>query len=105
MLYASEVADTEEPVLRFMKDSTAELSASAVTMVAFVQVRLHTRYPDCRYTPLTTHAGTHPSYHTQALVKRHGSIVGWLEKHAGFGTEDVERLRARLSQPQSVDVS
>ncbi|KAL1529641.1 hypothetical protein AB1Y20_000583 [Prymnesium parvum] len=71
MLYAAEVADTEERVLRRLKDDGPELSASASTMIAFIQ----------------------------AFTKRHGSLSAWLAEHAGFSSEDVIRLRARMMQP------
>ena len=77
MLYACEVADTEEKVLRWLRDDGPELSSSASTMTAYIQ----------------------------AFAKRHGSLAGWLAVHADFGAEDVSRLRARMMQPGTVDLS
>lgn len=71
MLYAAEVADTEERVLRRMRDDRAELCSTASAMLAFLQ----------------------------AFTQRHGSIASWLEKHAAFGPDEVLQLRERMMQP------
>ena len=62
---------------RCLRDDGAELSASASTMIAFIQ----------------------------AFAKRHGSVAAWLAEHADFGAEDVSRLRARMMQPGALDLS
>ena len=73
MLYASEVADTEERVLRRLGGESAELCCSASVLVAFVH----------------------------AITARHGSFALWLAEHGRFGPDDVAKLRSRLMQPST----
>ena len=71
MLYASEVADTEERVLRRLSSESPELCSSASVMLTFDAM----------------------------LTRRHGSVQAWLAEHASFGPDEVSKLRERLLQP------
>ena len=68
MLYASEVADTEERVLRRLGGESAELCCSASVLVAFVH----------------------------AITARHGSFALWLAEHGRFGPADYTVMGGSL---------